>query len=93
VIASALYEDGHLVRHQADVGLGRGEDGQAGALPGCRHEQEARGHLDDGLPHLAAAEVPAGAARQGLESRGESSKVLGVRLAKAARRTERQPVL
>jgi hypothetical protein len=60
VVAGALYENGHLVRHQSDVGLGSGEDGKAGALPGRTHEEKARCHLDDGLPDLAAAEMPPG---------------------------------
>jgi hypothetical protein len=62
VLAGALHEDRHLIRHKSHVGLGLGEDGKAGPLASRRHEKEARAHLDDGLPDLATAEVPASAA-------------------------------
>jgi hypothetical protein len=61
VVAGALHEDCHLVRHLADVGLGRGQHGQAGALAGRAHDEEARRHLDDRLPRRPA-ELVAGAA-------------------------------
>jgi hypothetical protein len=35
-------------------------------------------HLDDGLPHRAAAELPAGAAGEALEARRDGRQVLGV---------------
>jgi hypothetical protein len=41
VVAGALDENRHLVRHLADVGLDRGQHGQAGALAGRRHDEEA----------------------------------------------------
>jgi hypothetical protein len=84
VVAGALHENGHLVRHQSDVGLGAGEDGQAGTLPGRGHEEKARCHLDDSLPDLAPTEVPPGTACQGLEPGGQRGQVLGVRLVQAA---------
>jgi hypothetical protein len=93
VVAGALHENCHLVRHQSDVSLRPGKHGKAGALPGRRNEEETRRHLDDGLPDRAAAEMPPGAARKGLESRGQSGQVLRVRLVKAARGAERQSVL
>jgi len=64
VVAGALNEDRHLVGHLTDVRFASGQHGQAGALPGRGHEEEARRHLDDGLADVAAAEVPARAARQ-----------------------------
>jgi len=63
VVAGALNEDRHLVRHLADVGFDRGEDRQAGALAGRAHDEETRRHLDDGLACLTA-ELVTGAARQ-----------------------------
>jgi hypothetical protein len=41
VVAGALDEDCHLVRHLADVGVTRGEDGKARALAGRGHDEEA----------------------------------------------------
>ena len=88
MVAGALHEDRHLVRHLADIRFGSGQYRQAGALPGRGHEEEARRHLDDGLADVAAAEVPARAARQRIEPGGECRQVLGVRLAEAAGSTE-----
>jgi hypothetical protein len=64
VFAGALHENCHLVRHQSDVGLSPGEHGKAGDLPGRRHEEKTRRHLDDGLADGAAAEVSSGTARE-----------------------------
>jgi hypothetical protein len=41
VVAGALDEDRHLVRHLADVSVTRGEDGKARALAGRGHDEEA----------------------------------------------------
>jgi len=57
VVAGALDEDRHLVRHLADVGLDRGQDGQARALARRAHDEEAGRHLDDRLAGLAAEQV------------------------------------
>jgi hypothetical protein len=57
VIASALYEDRHLVCHLADVGITRGQDGKAGALAGRGHDEEAGRHLDNRLAGIAAEGV------------------------------------
>jgi len=66
VVAGALNEDRHLVRHLADVGVTRGKDGKARALAGRGHDEEARRHLNDRLSGLAAEGV-ARAAGQRLE--------------------------
>jgi hypothetical protein len=63
VVARALNENRHLVRHLADIGLGRGQHRQAGALASRRHDEEAGRHLDDRLARVAA-EVAAGAPGQ-----------------------------
>ena len=70
----------------------RGQDGQAGALAGRAHDEEARRHLDDGLACLAA-ELVARAARQRLERRRERGQVLDVGLVHAPGSAERQAVL
>ena len=93
MVPGALHENSHLVRDQSDIGLSPGENGEAGTLPGRRDEEKTRCHLDDGLPDVAAAEMPAGAAGQGLESCRQGGQVLRVRLIKTARSAERQPVL
>jgi hypothetical protein len=79
VVAGALHENRHLVRHLADVGLNRGQHGQAGALAGRRHDKEPRRHLDDGLAGVTA-EVPAGAAGERVEPGREGGQVLRVGL-------------
>ena len=71
----------------------RGQHGQAGALAGRGHDEEARRHLDDGLADVAAAEVPARAARERLEPGGERGQVLGIGLVEAAGGAEGQAVL
>jgi hypothetical protein len=63
VVAGALDENCHLVRHLADVRLSRGEHGQAGALSGRAHDEEARSHFDDRLTGVPA-ELVAGTACQ-----------------------------
>jgi hypothetical protein len=93
VVAGALHEKRHLVRHLADVGLGPGQHGQAGTLPGRRHEEKPRRHLDDGLTDVAAAEVPARPAGERLEPRGERGQMLGVGLRESPGGTERQAIL
>jgi hypothetical protein len=92
VVAGALDEDRHLVRHLADVCLCRGEDGQAGALAGRAHDEEARRHLDDGLACLAA-ELVTRAARERLERRGECGQVLHVGLLHAPGRAKGKAIL
>jgi hypothetical protein len=92
VVAGALDENRHLVRHLADVGLGRGQHGQAGALAGRRHDEEARRHLDDRLARLTA-EVPAGTAGKRVEAGRERRQVLGVGLREATGSPEGQAVL
>jgi hypothetical protein len=47
VVSGALDENGHLVCHLTDVGVCRGEDGQAGTLASRGHDEEAGRHLDD----------------------------------------------
>ncbi|HEX7159718.1 MAG TPA: hypothetical protein VF223_00630 [Trebonia sp.] len=66
MVAGALDEDRHLVRHLADVGVARGKDGKARALAGRGHDEETRRHLDDRLS-CVAAEGMAGAAGKRLE--------------------------
>lgn len=92
MVAGALHEQGHLVRHLPDVGPGTGQHGQAGALARGRHQEEPRGHLDDRLTD-AAAEVPARAPGQGLEPRGERGQVIGIGLLKPAGGADRQAIL
>jgi hypothetical protein len=93
VVAGALHENRHLVRHLAYVGLGSGQHSQAGALARRRHEEEARRHLDDRLADVAAAEVPARTLGERLEPRGERGQVVGVGLLKSPGRTEGQAIL
>ena len=78
MVAGALDEHRHLVGDQADVGVRISEDGEARAMSGRGDEQEPGGHLDNGLPYLAAAEVPSRAARQRLEPRGQRRQVFGI---------------
>jgi hypothetical protein len=66
VVAGALDEDRHLVRHLTDVSVTRGKDGKARALAGRGHDEEACRHLDDRLTGVAA-EGAARAAGQRLE--------------------------
>jgi hypothetical protein len=92
VVAGALDEERHLVRHLADVGFRRGEDGQAGALARRAHDEEAGRHLDDGLTCLTA-ELATRAARERLERGGERGQVLHIRLVHAPGRAKGKTVL
>jgi hypothetical protein len=92
MVAGALDEDRHLVRHLADVGITRGQDRQAGALAGRRHDEEAGRHLDNRLTGIPAKGV-ARAAGQRLERRRERGQVLHVSLLHAPGSAEGQAVL
>jgi hypothetical protein len=92
VVPSALDEDRHLVRHLTDVGLGRGQHGQARALAGRAHDEEARRHLDDRLAGLAT-ELVARTAGQRLERRRQRGEVLHVRLLHASGRAQCEAIL
>jgi hypothetical protein len=92
VLADPGDEHGHLVRDQAEVGVARGDHGQAGALTGGRDEQEGRLHLDHGLAHRAGPEVPARTLGQTLEAGRHRRQVLGVLPIQPGRRSHEEPV-
>ncbi|GMA86854.1 hypothetical protein GCM10025868_21040 [Angustibacter aerolatus] len=53
----AAHQQRHLVADQADVAGGVGGHRQHRAVADVHEEHELRVHLDDGLPHLAAAQA------------------------------------
>ncbi len=78
VHADALHQEGHLVGHLADVGVGVREDREAAAVPGGGDEQERLVELDDGLADLTGLEVAADALGEAVEAGGDGGQVLAV---------------
>ena len=71
----------------------RGQDGQAGALAGRRHDEEARRHLDDRLARLRRRSAWLAPRASDWNAGRERGQVLGVGLLHAPRGAERQAVL